>query len=332
MTVRRRQMSAARTIALVLVALATAALLDAGNLVRLAEQQPYGLRRDLALRIMGPVERVSELLALDRPRRGLAAAVGRTPAPHSAEFASGASGNQGAPQASPASTAPTTAPTTTLPPRRLPSPEDPLRLWMGGDSMMGNVSQAVSRLVASDPRISLHTDVRVATGLARPDVLDWPALLAQDLAVSNAEVVVLFYGANDDQDMHADGQRVIFGTEPWKAEYARRVGVMLDIAVATGRTAVWIGVPVVKPPRLNAGKDLMNDAARAEAAKRPGVVFIDTSPLYAGADGGYSIDLATADGSIVRVRTRDGVHLTHSGADRLAPLIVDSFAADRRLR
>ena len=173
---------------------------------------------------------------------------------------------------------------------------------MFGDSLMGQISMGLGRLVRDDPRVHIDADYHVSTGLARPDVLDWPAYLAQQIPALNPEVVYLSFGGNDDQDMQlADGSRVSIHTTEWRAEYSRRVALAMDVAAQGDRTVVWLGLPAERPERLHLVKDTMNEVAREQAAIRPRVVYIDLGAILT-PDGGYRDDFTFPDGSSVRVR------------------------------
>lgn len=225
--------------------------------------------------------------------------------------------------APPTTAPPTTAPPTTVPaPRRMATAEAPVRIWMGGDSLLGNVAAGLGRLVDDDPRVVLDADFRVGTGLARPDVLDWPAHLAEQLAAQRPEVVYLLFGGNDDQDMTTpDGSRAVLGSLAWRDEYARRVGLAMDVAAADGRSVVWIGLPAHEPERLRVAGAVMAEVAREQAALRPAVTYVDTGTILT-PGGTYTETVAGADGSTVDARAPDGVHLTHDGADLIAAALL----------
>jgi hypothetical protein len=338
----RRRMPAGKAIAVMASALMIASLFGADSLTHLAEQQRFGTRRDIALAVAHPLQRVSDDLYLNRPRRWLADASGHDDLTEKPDLAEAAAGHRdpdrretgppaGAVTTTTATTSTTVAPTTTTtPPHRTPAADAPLKVWTGGDSLMGNVAQELGRAVAEDSRIRMvAADVRIGTGLARPDVLDWPSTLRQELDQSHPDVVVLMFGGNDDQDMVVDGHRYVIGKPEWQTEYQRRVAQVLDAAGADDRTVVWLGMPPVRPDRLNRIKDAMNAAAQAEIAHRPNVHYVDTGAVLA--PNGYTDFLPNASGNPVRVREPDGVHPTHAGAARLAPAIIGTFAAEWHL-
>ena len=83
---------------------------------------------------------------------------------------------------------------------------------------------------------------------------------------------------------------------------------------------IWVGTANHPDPTTSSGLALQDRAAKAAAAERPGVVFIDTWDLLAGRDGGwaaYVID--PRDGTGKAVRMADGFHPNEAGSELLAP-------------
>jgi len=334
----RAPVTAGRAIGTMLLTFIVAMLLCAPSLERVAERQGFGRGRDVAIELVRPVSWLSHALFLDRPRDWIASLTGHEDPPTSGLLVARAQVERvTVPTTTPttvgsAPTVPTT--TTTLPPHRVPTPDAPLKVWMGGDSLMGTVSEGFARAIGGDPRVSIYTDVQVATGLARPDVLDWAGEFTNQLNGIGPEVVIFAFGANDDQPMVTpDDQLVKLYTPEWKAEYARRAALMMDLASANGtRTVIWLGLPAERPEQLNNVKDDMNEVTRAQAALRVDVHFLDLQPLFDAPVGTYADEITLADGSVVDTRARDGVHLSEDGADLLAPRLVDLIATPWHLR
>ena len=318
-----------RVIATTLLSLALASLLGAPSLELVAKRQGYGTGRDIALHITEPLASLSHSLYLDRPREWLASATGHEDPPTAAEFTAPPTT---APQTTTTTTTATVPPTTAVP-RRVPTKESPLKIWMGGDSLIGPITNVMRRYIPNDP-VSFTVDIQVATGLARPDVFEWTSELSKHMRDINPDVVILSFGGNDDQPMHTpDGGFARIYTPEWQVEYARRVGIMMDIALGGGsRTVIWLGLPVERPEQLNTMKDKMNAAAVAEAAKRQHVLFADLGKLVNGPGGAYADDLVYPGGEVVHSRERDGVHLTDAGAALVVPTIFEMFAHEWHLR
>lgn len=335
--------SAGRAIATMFVALVLAALLSAEALVQVAERQPFGAGRDIALSITRTIRDVSEATGLDRPRAWLVDRTGgelpssSSPAGEELDVptATGPTEPKAVPAPKPnpwleATTTTVATTTTTEPPRRTPTAEAPLVVVMFGDSMLGNVAIGFERLAATDPRVHVYSEYHVSTGLARPDVLDWPTYLNQVLPGFRAEVVYLTFGANDDQDMiRPDGTRAVFGTPEWEAEYTRRVALTMDVAAQDDRTVVWLGMPAVDRARLEGARQIISRIGREQADLRPDVTFLDLAPLLS--PNGFQVQIPGPGGAPVTVRASDGVHISIPGGVLVAPELLAAVASEWNL-
>ncbi|TMD96865.1 MAG: DUF459 domain-containing protein [Chloroflexi bacterium] len=311
----------------IVIALGLAALMDARSLERSAQTSPFGLRRSVELTVLRPLVTVSDHLALDRPRMALDALLHRSddggpappepaslPPPQQVRVASSglrlrlpATGEASPPPAAP----------------RVRTAADPLRLWVGGDSVAGFLCYEMEAIAEHDPALAVRTHFQISTGLSRPDYYDWPAHLAQDTATGNPEVVVLLVGANDDQPLETPGGGVAdFATPEWVTEYGRRAGALMDQVRREGRTVVWVGLPVMRAHDFGARMDVIDNAARRQAARRPGVLFLDSRPLFSDAGGAYAAYLPDDSGALTLMRAPDGVHLSPQGGTRLAEAVL----------
>jgi hypothetical protein len=319
----RRTVSAGQVIAVALVGMLLAAFLNADSLVQSIEGQSFGRSRSMQLAVARPIRTISHWTGLDLPRKliddtfvshpSAAAAVTTRPRPSSTTTTPVTSG------------APVTGPppstTTTTIARRVPTAQQPLKVWLAGDSLMGTIAESFIDKTAGNPLIKASQDFRIGTGLARPDVYDWPGAIAHEMATVNPDVVILVFGANDDQDMVVNGHRFPNQSPEWQAEYARRVNRILDATADGTRQVLWLGVPAVRRPRLNQTKDLINAAVRAAAATHPNVTYVDTGPLIDGPGNSFTTYLAAA-GKSITVRESDGIHITLAGAGLVTPVLL----------
>jgi hypothetical protein len=313
----RRRVPAGHAVAVVLLSLVMAALVNADSMVASINQEPFGSSRAVGLALARPVRTISHWTGLNRPAGWLDQLVHHRRA--GARRVAGAASNPSRTANTPAPVTPTTV---AVPPRRMATPAQPLSVWMAGDSLMGTVAESFAQLTKNNPAVTVTDSVQIGTGLARPDVYNWPGAVSQELAKANPEVVILMFGANDDQDMQAGGHRVVRGTDAWRAEYARRVNQLMAITATGNRQVIWLGIPAVKRPRLNQTKDTMNTVIRTVAAQYRGVTFVDTGPVFDAPGGTYSAYLSGTAGQPVKVRESDGIHFTLAGANRLSPLLL----------
>ena len=94
------------------------------------------------------------------------------------------------------------------------STTDPLRLWVGGDSLAGSLGPALGTITGATGVVQPYFDSRVSSGLADPGFFDWPDHATTEMARLDPEVVVFIIGTNDWTAVSGDA---------WKAEYTDKV-------------------------------------------------------------------------------------------------------------
>src|SRR5438270_2787964 len=77
------------------------------------------------------------------------------------------------------------------------STTDPLRLWVGGDSLAGSLGPSLGAIAGATGVVQPYFDSRVSSGLASPGFFDWPDHATTEMARLNPEIVVFIIGAND---------------------------------------------------------------------------------------------------------------------------------------
>lgn len=267
------------------------------------------------------------------------------PTPTDASAIGGSQGDEtgGTPAASASSVAlapneSTTIPTTT--PAGPPTAESPAVMLIAGDSDAGTFGPYLERLVDETGVVRTELDYKVSSGLARPDFFDWPAHLRAIVPAVDPDIVVVTFGGNDSQGLSiADGTFITqspTGTEAdaeWRAEYGRRVGEVMDLLRADGRTLVWVGIPNDDNDEVTARLRVQDEVVREEVAKRPDVRFVDTWKRFAGLEGGWAeFVVDPRDGQGKDVRADDGFHLNVDGAEILALDIAEVVKAALRDR
>lgn len=202
--------------------------------------------------------------------------------------------------------------------KRALTPEEPLRLWVGGDSLAGGPSWAIGDLLDKTGLVRSQREFHVGTGLIRPDFLDWRTHLEASMDAYRPEAVLLMFGGNDAQNIVVDGRAVTPDDPRWAEAYRQRVADVLDVTAVDGRAVVWIGVPPMKDAKLNAPMATINQIAAAEVAKRPNTIFFDTWGMFsaAGRPGAY-VDALPDKGKNVVMRL-DGIHFNTDGSLYLA--------------
>jgi hypothetical protein len=198
-------------------------------------------------------------------------------------------------------------------------PADPLRLWIGGDSLAGSLGPSLGELTGESGVVQPIVDSRVSSGLLSPDFFDWPKKGAEDMFTYNPDVTVFVIGANDAKNLSRDAHQ-----DPrWRARYAAAVEEMLEVLVGNRRSVYWIGAPVMSDAAFSERVKGVNSVYQEIAAEHPEVTYVDAFTLFSGPDGKFASTLPDDDGEFVRVRAQDGIHLTPAGGDVLAKIVFD---------
>ena len=321
-----------RAVSAALGALLLALLLTSGKAIEIAARQEFSDARERNLAVAEGIDRVANFLSLNRPydalrdlrdanngrSETLAGVTTTVAATITTTTTTSPAANDLSSEATTTTTAAST--TTTVPAGRVVTDDAPLRVYVAGDSQATYLGQAITS-EGGIRSLKVEIDDRISTGLARPDYFDWPAQWTNQMVELAPEVVVLFIGANDHQDMvDAAGQRLIEGSEAWRDEWRARMIVALDILTTDNRIVYWVTQPPMRDGALNAGVRVINEVADEVLADRSEVTAIGIWELFGG-DGVYQDRLAGPDGNTITARISDGVHLSRPAASWVADLV-----------
>jgi hypothetical protein len=224
----------------------------------------------------------------------------------------------------------TTAPTTTTEPEPEntgpPSPSNKAKVYVVGDSDAGTFGPYLETLLDGTLIVDTELNYVVSSGLARPDFFNWPEELAAKVPEVDPDIVVVTFGGNDSQGLSLpqDDLQFIIGDPvaneaEWTVEYQRRAGEVMDILLEQTPHVIWVGIPNDDSPEVTARLAIQDRAAKAAAAERPEVDFVDTWTRFSGRDGGWAEFVVDPRDNVGKdVRADDGFHLNTNGAEILA--------------
>lgn len=196
-------------------------------------------------------------------------------------------------------------------PRRPLTPEDPLRLWIAGDSLAGALGPALGEVTAQTGVVQPQYDSRVSSGLLNDDFFDWPEHTTEQLAELDPEAIVFVVGTND-ANAWSDNQA---------AEYAQLTESFMRQLAAHDRDVYWVNAPVMRDDDLEDNVQVVNEIQRQAAARVPGVTYIDAHARFADSAGEYQSSITDASGDRVSLRAGDGIHFSPDGAEHLAETV-----------
>jgi hypothetical protein len=230
----------------------------------------------------------------------------------------------------------TTAATTTTDPGMVPATtttttvakpaftaEDPLKVYLAGDSLMIEVGHAFTRRSESLTSVDVFKRNPVGSGFADPSKYDWPKQLTKDVDEFKPDVTVMLIGSNDKVPMTVNGVKVPPFTAEWNAEYVRRVQAGIDITTNTGAIVVWIGMPVMRSDQYSETARTLNAIYEQICEEDPDAYYLDGYELFSDASGKYSAYLIDSDGDNQLVREGDGIHFTPAGGDRVVEAVLE---------
>lgn len=317
-----REISAGRVALSGAIAYGLAALLCAPDLLRLAERQPIGEGRRVAINVATRWHRFAAWCQVTTVNSRLAQLAHPPPTdpPEAPE-----------PERTPAErSAPSQAPVVgAIPsvsgcaPELRPARNTPVRVYSAGDSMAWVVSQEFARLARRTGRYQVTYDAHHSSGLVRPDYIDWPERVRNALSVRRFDAVLLTFGTNDAERLRWQGELVSPSTPPWNEAYRARVDAMLRLALGEDRHVFWIGLPVMRLPSFSERVRGFNQIFRDATTVSERAVFVDTWQLFGGPDGRYSAWMDLDSGRSQLVRETDGIHYTRLGARLLAERLID---------
>jgi uncharacterized protein len=213
------------------------------------------------------------------------------------------------------------SPTPTVPPPKVwvASKSDPVRVWVGGDSMGGELGWALGPKLNKSRVFKPITFYKESTGICRYDFYDWGKQIETVMKTAKPQVAVIMMGTNDTQSVSQDGKWIAYGDPEWKRIYEKRVGDIIDTMLRGGaRRVYWVGMPIMGEGWRNSRMRLINKIFQKQAEKRPGAEYVDIYDLYATSDGSFDPSL----------RLGDQVHFTTAGQDLLAKTVYRAIQQD----
>lgn len=213
----------------------------------------------------------------------------------------------------------TAAPRAVLPrPVRVPTPRNPLRLLVTGDSLSGYLGPELVDEASRVGPVQGFVETHDGTGLTRPDFVDWSVVAQQQVAAHHPDVVVVLIGGNDFQNMTLPGGKFFLAGSPnWTQEYARRAAICMRVWSQQGPHRVyWLSMPPSRDSGWARVDFQINAALRRAASQVPGAEYLDI--LGPVTDHGRYADFVNVNGQPVLVREPDGVHLNFTGSTLVA--------------
>jgi lysophospholipase L1-like esterase len=211
-------------------------------------------------------------------------------------------------------------------PLRTPTATAPLRVLVVGDSVGFDASPGIQAALEATGAASVVLRAAPGVGLTTGlDVADWRAHWVADVAEVQPELVVLMTGALDVYAMRTDAIDL--------EAYRGLVDDALDILGAGGARVLVVGVlpqDVVSATYEEIAADratrpFVNQILRTAAHDRDGRAdFVLLDDEFSDDLGRFEFYVTGPDGSLVRARKADGLHICPDGAAIIGEAVVDA--------
>jgi hypothetical protein len=198
------------------------------------------------------------------------------------------------------------------------------RILVLGDGIGGGLGAGLLRLGDASGRYDVTLRFNEESGLARPEVYDWPATVSKILGSNSYDVIVVMLGANDRQMMRSGNMRYAFNSPEWVEAYKAQVDMLLDQFSAVQAKVYWVAMPPMADPGYDAAMQQVAAIQRGRVEAR-GMTFLDLRTAFTAPDGSYT-DVGIDDSGVKRrLRGQDGVSFFKAGNNRMAQLVLQAI-------
>lgn len=311
----------------VLIVVGLLVLLAGDSIKRQGEEMNSGIGRDIVLAVGKPAAWLSDQLPFAGVRHDLTSWLSPD-----ADLSSAGGGFEGTPaQTGHQASGPPPVTPDAFDPAELGEapPKQPLgTLLVTGDSLSTPLDLEVARSLAGDG-VDVIREPHLATGISKPDLVDWGKLSTSQVAQDSPDATVVFIGANEGFPMPGpDGKDVSCCGPDWASVFANRVRTMMDTyRQASAGRVYWLTVPTPRDPDRKPIEDAVNAAVKVAAQPYASQVrVLDTVPVFT--PGDRYRDSMDVGGEPTIVRESDGIHLNEAGSKVEAGLVIAALRRD----
>lgn len=202
--------------------------------------------------------------------------------------------------------------------------EDIVRILSVGDAVGGGLGAGLLRMGEIDGRYDVTIRFNEESGLARPELYDWPATLSKLLETASFDAIVVLMGANDRQTIRDGNARHAFGSPGWVDAYRRQLDRMLDVLKSSGARIYWVSIPPMADSGYDEAMRIISDLQKERVEAR-GASWVDIGPSFLTADGRFLETGPDETGEITRLRGRDGVSFFKQGNNVMGQLVLKAL-------
>ncbi len=197
-----------------------------------------------------------------------------------------------------------------------------------GDSMLKSAlsPSLMDTMGKALTNVSIETFARSGTGLTRPDVFDWPSKIKDLTLKKNYSSILIFLGTNDTQGIQLNKKALAFGTAEWKKEYQERIKNINQLLCQSSKRAYWFEIPPMRENLYNSHIITLNNVIKDSMESC--AQFVSTPKSLTTSDGAFA-SYVNLNSNSIKVREKDGIHLSIEGANLYAKYILNIIQQEK---
>jgi hypothetical protein len=200
-----------------------------------------------------------------------------------------------------------------------------------GDSLGNDLGWGLARQLGHNRELRLVQADKSSSGLLTPWFYNWPQKEKVLLAQYKPQLVVITFGANDEQNLRVNGHVLAFGSAPWVTAYSAIVSSIAQTATRSGAYVLWVGMPIMQPNGYRQGMELLNSVFAKVATNVPGMTYLPTWDLFANSRGQFE-DTARVNNIPSLLREADGIHFSYVGENVLSTYVTRAIGEVYRVQ
>lgn len=193
-----------------------------------------------------------------------------------------------------------------------------------GDSQAQGLARGLRWLYRTNRSMMIRDHSKPSTGLIVTDFYNWPDEVHKLAATEHDDVAVILLGANDRPQVRVHGVVDQGQLANFTKMYSARVRDIIVTLKNAHIPVIWVGDPMNRNDKYSEDMAILNTVFQNQAAQN-GARFV---PLWtAFSENGHFAPYGKGvDGSTVRLRIDDGVHMTPEGYQKAAKILEPVIA------
>jgi hypothetical protein len=192
------------------------------------------------------------------------------------------------------------------------SAHQPTRILLTGDSLMESLGPQMVAAMKGYKNITLRPIGKRSTGLSRPDYYNWPKVLEENLISFRPQIVVMWVGTNDPQNIYGHKDLGEPLSAAWKNAYADKMREIHNLCKKYKAKLIFIGPPAVAEEPLDA-QLLQIEKLMFGFCKRYKLGYVSSRYVLGDRKGRYLHQKSMPNGRMATIRWNDRVHITGDG-------------------